>query len=241
MSWRYAIRARRPRTRDHPVSSSEATGRRLGIVGAGKAGTAFARAAVAGGYHVAISGSGPAERIELIVEVLAPGARALSTDEVVRFADLIVLAIPMHRFRGLRRDLFAGKILVDAMNYWDEIDGVDEQFENAPAGTSMLVQEWFSSARVVKSLNHLGYFKFEKSRRPHGTSGRIGMAAAGNDPSAVAAVLQLIDTLGFDAVDAGNLASGLAVQPGGPIFGAGHSAKELSNLLSREAVLAQGQ
>jgi predicted dinucleotide-binding enzyme len=214
------------------VSSSEGIDPRLGIVGAGKAGTAFARAAVDGGYDVAVSGSGPAERIELIAEVLAPGARALSTEEVVRYAGLIVLAIPMHRFRQLPRDLFAGKIVVDAMNYWDEIDGVDEQFETAPGGTSMLVQEWFSSARVVKSLNQLGYFKFEKSRRPRGTPGRLGMAAAGNDPAAVAAVLQLIDTLGFDAVDAGNLEAGLALQPGGPIFGAGHSAKELSDLLS---------
>ncbi|HEV3103766.1 MAG TPA: NAD(P)-binding domain-containing protein [Candidatus Dormibacteraeota bacterium] len=216
------------------MSSSD---RRLGIIGAGKAGTAFARAAVAGGYDVAISGSGPAERIELIVEVLAAGAHALSTDEVVRYADLIVLAIPMHRFPDLRRDLFAGKILVDAMNYWDEIDGVDVPFATAPAGTSVLVQEWFSSARVVKSLNHLGYFKFEKSRLPHGAPGRIGMAAAGDDRAAVAAVLLLIDKLGFDPVDGGNLESGLALQPGGPIFGAGHSAMELAQLLSREAAL----
>jgi predicted dinucleotide-binding enzyme len=221
------------------MSNSEATDRRLGIVGAGKAGTAIARAAVAGGYDVAISGSGPAERIELIVEVLAPGARALSTDEVAAYADLIVLAIPLHRLRELRPELFAGKILVDAMNYWDEIDGVDGPFATAPAGTSMLVQEWFSSARVVKSLNHLGYFKFEKSRRPSGTPGRIGMAAAGNDRAAVATVLQLIETLGFDAIDAGNLESGLALQPGGPVFGVGHTAKELSNLLSREAASAR--
>jgi 8-hydroxy-5-deazaflavin:NADPH oxidoreductase len=217
------------------VSSSEPTDRRLGIVGAGKAGTTIARAAVAGGYDVAISGSGSADRIELIVEVLAPDAQAHTTDEVVRHADLIVLAIPMHRFRELRRDLFAGKILVDAMNYWDEIDGVDEQFETAPGGTSVVVQEWFTSAKVVKSLNHLGYFKFEKSRRPRGMPDRIGMAAAGNDPDAVAAVLRLIDTLGFDPVDAGNLASGLALQPFGPVFGAGHTAKELSILLSRRA------
>jgi predicted dinucleotide-binding enzyme len=216
------------------VSSIAATDRRLGIVGAGKAGTAFARAAVAGAYDVAISGSGPADRIELIVEVLAPGARALSTDEVVKYAGIIVLAIPMHRFRDLRRDLFAGKILVDAMNYWDEIDGVDGPFATAPAGTSRLVQDWFSSARVVKGLNHLGYFKFEKSRRPRGAPDRIAMAAAGDDPAAVAAVLQLIDALGFDAVNAGNLEAGLALQPGGPIFGAGHNAKELSNLLLRE-------
>jgi predicted dinucleotide-binding enzyme len=89
----------------------------------------------------------------------------------------------------------------------------------------------------VKSLNQLGYFKFEKSRRPPGTPGRIGMAAAGNDRSAVAAVLELIDSLGFDPVDTGNLESGMALQPGGPVFGAGHSAEELSNLLSSEVAL----
>src|SRR3979411_1918433 len=161
------------------MSKSEAAGRRRGSGVAGVRGTAIAPAAGAGGYDVAISGWGPAERIELVVEVLAPGARALSTDEVVRSADLIVLAIPLHRFRELRRELFAGKILVDAMNYWDEIDGVDEQFETAPAGTSMVVQEWFSSARVVKSLNHLGYFKFEKSRLAKGRPGPIAIARAG--------------------------------------------------------------
>ena len=138
----------------------------------------------------------------------------------------------MHRFRDLRRDLFAGKVLVDAMNYWAEIDGDDEQLATAPAGTSALVQEWFASARVVKSLNHLGYFKFEKSRRPQGTPGRIAIAAAGDDPAAVASVLQLIDRLGFDAVAAGGLDAGRALQPDGPVFGAGHSAEALSNLIS---------
>jgi predicted dinucleotide-binding enzyme len=62
------------------------------------------------------------------------------------------------------------------------------------------------------------------------------MAAAGNDRSAVEAVLQLIDTIGFDAVDDGSLESGLAMQPGGPIFGAGYGAEELSKRLSGEAV-----
>jgi predicted dinucleotide-binding enzyme len=214
------------------VASSEDAGRRLGIVGAGKIGTTIARAAIAGGYEVAISGSGPAERIALIVDVLAPGAQALSTDEVVRSADLIVLAVPMQRFRDLSHDLFAGKILVDAMNYWEEIDGLQTEIATAPAGTSVLVQEWFSSARVVKSLNHLGYFKFEKSRLPRGTPGRLAMAAAGDDRAAVAAVLELIDRLGFDAVDAGGLQAGFALEPGGPVFGVGRSAEELSKLLS---------
>src|ERR1700682_2625257 len=184
------------------MSSGEIGELRLGIVGAGRVGTTIARAATAAGYDVAISGSGAADRIALIVDVLAPGAHPVSTDEAVRHADLIVLAVPMHRFRELPRDLFAGKILIDAMNYWEEIDGVDPELATAPMGTSVVVQQRFPSARVVKSLNHLGYFKFEQGRRPRGAPDRLAVAAAGNDPVAVAAVTQLIDRIGFDAVDA---------------------------------------
>ena len=213
------------------MSSSETDQRRLGIVGAGRVGTTIARAAIAVGYDVAISGSGTADRIALIVEVLAPGARPVSTDEVVSHADLIVLAVPMHRFRELPRDLFAGKILIDAMNYWEEIDGVDQELATAPAGTSVVVQQRFPSARVVKSLNHITYYKFDDGRRPQGAPGRVAIAAAGDDRAAVAAVMQLIDRLGFDAVDAGPLEAGLALEPNGPVFGVSYNADALSSLL----------
>jgi predicted dinucleotide-binding enzyme len=178
-----------------------------------------------------MSGSGPAERIAVIVDVLAPGARAVTTDELVRHADVIVLAVPAHRFRELPRDLFAGKILIDAMNYWEPIDGVDQELATAPSGTSVVVQERFRSARVVKSLNRLGYDEFEENRRPRGAPGRVAIAAAGDDPAAVIAVIGLIDRLGFDAVDAGPLEAGLALEPDGPAFGVAHTADELSNLL----------
>ena len=213
------------------MSSAEAGDRRLGIVGAGRVGTTIARAAIAAGYDVAISGSGAADRIALIVEVLAPGARPVSTEEAVGHADLIVLAVPMHRFRELPRDLFADKILIDAMNYWEEIDGVDQELATAPSGTSVVVQARFRSARVVKSLNHITYYKFDEGRRPHGAPGRMAMAAAGDDRAAVAAVMQLIDKLGFDAVDAGPLEAGRALEPDGPVFGVSYSRDELSNLL----------
>ena len=214
------------------MSGPEVFDHRLGIVGAGKIGTAIARAAVASGYDVALAGSGPAERIELIVDVLAPGAHSVTSD--VRHADLIVLAVPMHRFRELPRDLFAGKTLVDAMNYWAEVDGFDEELAMAPLGTSIVVQEHFSLSPVVKSLNHLGYFTFDQARRPRGAPDRLAMAAAGDDPAAVAAVMHLIDRLGFDAVDAGPLTAGFALQPGGSVFGKSHTRDGLSHLLRSE-------
>ncbi len=220
------------------MSHRETGERRLGIVGAGKLGTTIARAAIAAGYDVAMSGSGSAKRIALTVDVLAPGARAVGTDDVVRHADLIVLAVPTHRFRELPRDLFAGKTLIDAMNYWEPIDGVDEELATAPNGTSVAVQERFRSARVVKSLNQLGHHEFEEDRRPRGAAGRVALAAAGDDRAAVAAVIQLIDRLGFDAVDAGPLEAGLALEPDGPAFGNSHSVDELSDLLWHEASTA---
>jgi predicted dinucleotide-binding enzyme len=204
---------------------------RLGIVGAGKLATTLARAAMAAGYDVAMSGSGPADAIALTVDVLAPGAQAATTAEVVRHADIVVLAVPTHRFRDLPPDLFAGKILIDAMNYWEPVDGADDELTGAPDGTSAVVQQWFASARVVKGLNQLGYHELDELRRPQGAPDRIAIGAAGDDPAAVGAVLGLIDRLGFDAVDGGPLENGRALEPDGSPFAVTYSADELSSLV----------
>ena len=205
---------------------------RLGIVGAGKFGTTLARAAIAAGYDVTISGSGPAEDIALTVDVLAPGAQAATTDEVVRHADIIALAVPTHRFRELPPDLFDGKILIDAMNYWQPVDGDDAELSDAADGTSTVVQERFPSARVVKSLNQLGYHQLEENVRPTGAHDRVAIGAAGDDRIAVRRVMRLLDRLGFDPVDAGPLRNGLALEPDGSPIAATYSADQLSRLLS---------
>lgn len=206
---------------------------RLGIVGAGKLGTTLARAATAAGYDVAISASGPPDNIALTVEVLAPGARAATTGDVVRHADIIVLAVPTHRFRELPRDLFAGKVLVDATNYWEPVDGDDPELATAGAGTSMVVQERFRSARVVKSLNQLGYHELNENPRPKGARDRIAIGAAGDDRLAVRKVMRLVDRLGFDPVDVGPLENGLVLEPDGSPFAVTYTADELSKLVPR--------
>jgi predicted dinucleotide-binding enzyme len=207
---------------------------RLGIVGAGKFATTLARAAVAAGYDVAMSGSGPAEDIALTVSVLAPGARAVTTDEVVRHADTILLAVPTHRFRELPRDLFDGRILIDAMNYWEPVDGDDPELTGAAGGTSTVVQQRFPAARVVKSLNQLGYHELDEHRRPRGATDRIAVAAAGDDRLAVRAVMRLIDRLGFDPVDAGSLDNGVVLEPDGSPFALIYSADELLSLVTAD-------
>jgi predicted dinucleotide-binding enzyme len=214
------------------AADSDVDDLRLGIVGSGKFGTTLARAAIEAGYDVAVSGSGPADEIALTVDVLAPGARAATTDDVVRHADLIVLAVPTHRFRELRRDLFAGKIVIDAMNYWQPVDGDDPELASAPDGTSMIVQERFPSARVIKSLNQLGYHQLEETRRHRGAPNRIAIGAAGDDCLAVRTVMRFLNRLGFDPVDAGPLKNGLKLEPDGSPVATTYSADQLAKLIS---------
>jgi predicted dinucleotide-binding enzyme len=139
----------------------------------------------------------------------------------------------MHRFRELPSDLFAGKILVDATNYWQPVDGDDPELTTAADGTSMIVQERFPSARVVKSLNQLGYHQLEENRSSEGARDRIAIGAAGDDRAAVNRVMRLIDRLGFDPVDAGPLKNGLALEPDGSPIAPTYSAEQLSKLVAR--------
>ena len=215
-----------------PQAPAAATTQRLGIVGAGKLGMALARAALAAGYEVAIAGSGAAERIELTVDVLAPGAIASTVAEVVESADVIVLAVPTHRFRDLPSDLFDGKIVVDAMNYWPDTDGDDAELASADSGSSAVVQAHFAGARIVKSLNQLGYHELDEYPRDHGAPDRIAIAAAGDDRLAVRTVIRLIDRLGFDPVDGGPLANGKQLEPDGSPYARTYTADALTARLT---------
>lgn len=201
---------------------------RIGILGAGRVGTAIARSAIAAGYDVAIAASGPASDIELLVDVIAPGARAMSAQDAAAHGEIVIVAVPLHKFRSIPSSLLDGKIVVDTMNHWEPTDGPLEDFDAAPHGSSAIVQEHFTGARVVKTLNHIGYHFLEVDARPGGDPERRALGLAGDDEAAVRAVAVMIDRLGFDPVITGALRTGTAFQPGTAIFGGHHAAADLA-------------
>ena len=91
---------------------------RLAVLGAGHVGPVIARLAIKAGYPVAIATSGDPDDIALITELVIPGAEPRWASDAVADADTVVLAMPLHRFLEVDPGLLAGKLVVDAMNYW---------------------------------------------------------------------------------------------------------------------------
>lgn len=202
----------------------------VGVLGAGKVGTILARLAVSAGYRTLIAGSADPAAIELIVDVMTPGAVAKTAAEVAREADLVILAVPLGKYRTLPAEDLAGKIVVDTMNYWPPVDGVMPEFE-AGTPSSLVVASALPGARVVRAFNHLGYHQLEEDARPAGSADRRAIAIAGDEPEAVREVAELVERMGFDAVVAGKLAAGASFGPGTELFGASLGRDEVSRLL----------
>lgn len=193
---------------------------RLAVLGAGHSGPVIARIALAAGFPVSIAASGDPETIALITEVVAPGAEPRWAAEAVRESDIVVMAIPLHRFPAFDPDLVAGKLVVDVMNYWPTVNGVVDLFEDRRYSSSEIVQRRLARSKVVKTLNHIGYHEMEDDRRPAGSPDRRALGVAGDDPDAVDEVARVIERIGYDAVRLDSLSAGRLLEPGGPVFGA---------------------
>lgn len=192
----------------------------IGILGAGKVGIVLAQLAVQAGYKVVIAGSGDPEKIALTVKILTPGALVATKEKVARTADIVILALPLGKYQTIPVGALHGKLVIDAMNYWWEVDGKRDDLDGTKISTSEIVQAYLPESRVIKALSHIGYHELHDEARPKGTPGRIAAAIAGNNEGDVTIVADVIDAIGFDPVPIGPLAFGVRLEPGSEAFGA---------------------
>ena len=192
---------------------------KIGIIGAGNIGGTLTRRLAALGHEVSVANSrGPETLRELTTET---GATAVSVTDAARDKDLVVVTIPEKNVPDLPDDLFADAgdvvIVVDTGNYYpQQRDGRIDAIEDGMVESRWVQQQL--DRPVIKAFNNIYADHLRDNGRPAGTPGRIALPVAGDDDGAKAVVMQLIDELGFDAVDAGSLDQSWRQQPGTPVY-----------------------
>jgi len=205
----------------------------IGILGAGKLGVSLGQLARQADYPVGIAASGSAEKIELTVEVLVPGAKAYTSEELTQIADIIILALPLSKYRQIDSERLKDKLVIDAMNYWWEVDGTDQVFSDENFSSSERVQQYFDKSIVVKAFNHMGYHDLVDNAKQETTANRKALLIAGDDEKAIRQVEKIVDDFGFTPLNIGQLKNGVILETGHPLFGASLGLEESKEMVKR--------
>jgi predicted dinucleotide-binding enzyme len=184
----------------------------VGLIGSGNIGGTVARLAVAAGHDVVLSNSRGPETLKDLVEELGPRARAATPAEAAAAGDLVVVTIPLRAYREVPAAPLAGKTVIDTNNYYPERDGRFPELDDESTTTSELLQRHLPESTVVKAFNNIYFLHLLALARPAGAADRSALPIAGDDAGAKAAVTAFLDSLGYDAVDAGPLAEGWRFQ-----------------------------
>jgi len=195
---------------------------RIGIIGSGMIGSTAASLFVGAGHEVAIANRRGPDSLATMAGELGPSLRPTTVEEAAAFGDVVLVAVPFGVFTALPPQAFAGRIVVDANNYYPGRDGNVPELDGDETTSSEMLAAHLPGALVVKAFNTMHYKALINSgdvTKPH--SRRRALFVAGDDVEAKTIVGDLIEELGFAAVDTGGLAAGGRLQqPGTPVYAA---------------------
>jgi 8-hydroxy-5-deazaflavin:NADPH oxidoreductase len=205
---------------------------KIGIIGAGNIGGALTRRLTAVGHDVSVANSrGPETLSELASET---GATAATAEDAVRDAELVIVTIPLKNIPSLPRELFDGRApgapIIDTNNYYpQQRDGLIEEIENGLTEARWVEQHVGSP--LVKVFNNIYAAHLQDLGKPKGDPDRFGLPVAADNVAAKELVMELVDEIGFDPVDAGGLDDSWRQQPGTPCYAADLKADQLREAL----------
>ena len=106
--------------------------------------------------------------------------------------------------------------IVDAGNYYPSRDGQIADIESG-----LTDSEWVAKVighPVIKAFNNIIAPSLASKAIPAGSPNRIALSVAGDDQQQKQTVIDLVDEIGFDAIDGGTLSESWRQQPGAPAY-----------------------
>jgi 8-hydroxy-5-deazaflavin:NADPH oxidoreductase len=192
------------------------------ILGSGAIGTALARRFAAAGIGVSLANTKGPESLAGLTGELGSAVKAVTAAEALR-ADMVMLAVPFDAVPDAVKGVkWNSRIVVDATNAIDLPAFTPRDLKGRPS--TQVVADAVPGARVVKAFNTLLAARLGED--PAAPGGRRVLFVSGDDIAARAAVVDLIERVGFAAIDLGRIAEGGRAQQ----FGGGVAGKELVQL-----------
>ena len=185
---------------------------KISILGAGNVGGTLGKGWANKGHEVFFGVRQPDdEKTQNLLQDIGSNARAGTTDEAIIFSNIIVLALPWQVVKKvLEAADFRDKIVIDATNpLTPDFSGLEIGFDTSGAEK---VAQWAKGAKVFKSFNQTGW---ENMAKPIYEGKATAMLVCGDDEVAKKTVLQLVEDIGFEAIDAGKLEVARLIEPFG--------------------------
>lgn len=193
---------------------------KIGIIGAGNIGGTLTRRLRGLGHDVRVANSRAPETLaDLAAET---GATAVWAADAADDADLVIVSIPQKNVPDLAEGIVDRRKpdapVIETNNYYPrERDGYIEAIEAGQPESAWVAER--IGAPVFKVFNGIWWKHLLDSGKPQGTPGRIALPIAGADGANKKIVFELIEELGFDAVDGGTIEESWRQQPGTPVYG----------------------
>ncbi|QBR04288.1 NADPH-dependent F420 reductase [Paraburkholderia pallida] len=202
------------------------------IIGLGNIGARLARNLTAGGERIIVAAK-TLEAAEKVAHQLGSRAEAMTVEEAIEKADVIILAIyfdAIKQFLTAHRDALAGKIIVDPSNPIapDGKGGFRKTIPDKQSSGQLISGLLPDRARLVKAFGTLGAGSLEAAanRSPE----RAVLFYAADDPEAGNIVARLISASGFAPIRVGGIDQSLRIEVGGDL----HEFGKLGKLVSVE-------
>ena len=184
---------------------------KIAILGTGAVGTALGTRWAKAAHAVTFGSRQPqSEKVLAVVEKCGSGAKACSPQMAVADAEAILLAVPWPAARQTLADLgdLRGRPVIDCTNpLLPDLSGIELGHSTSAAEQLAAAAP---SARVVKAFNAASV---KVMNDPRFGEHLATMFYCGDDAAAKSVVRQLIADVGFDPVDAGQLASARYLEP----------------------------
>jgi predicted dinucleotide-binding enzyme len=183
---------------------------KIGIIGYGNVGGTLGRRWAEIGHDVTFGvRDKTSPKVTELLNSITTTASATDVDSALQLSDIIVLATPWDAVQDIlkNKDSINSKIVIDCTN---PLSGIDGLTIGTTSSAGEKVSMWAHGAKVVKAFNSTGSKNMDN---PKYGEDRAVMFVCGEDNDAKNLTKNLVEELGFDAIDAGGIIASRWLEP----------------------------